>query len=222
MRALVLAQGNGWRWDDYLGGPKQLVCVVDGEPVLHRTVRLLNERGVDDVIVVGPDERFEVEGATLEVLERPAPTGCDQDKFFATHRLWSQENRTVILWGDCFYTDEAMDTITAPDPGLRYFRRPWPSTITGHEWDESFAVSFWPHNHQTVLDAAFAVFQAWCDGTIHTTHIRSHYASTLGLPLDDLSLLVDSPGQTVIDDFTDDFDHPQDYERWIARRALSS
>jgi len=219
VRALVLAQGNGWRWDNYLGGPKQLVCVVDGEPVLHRTVRLLAEHGIEPV-VVGPDESFAVDGALLVTLERPAPTGCDQDKFFATRRLWAPDDRTVLLWGDCFYTEQAMATIVDGADGVHYYRRPGPSAITGHEWDESFAVSFWPHDHDSVCASAARVFQGWCDGLLHTTHIRTHYAATLGFAdddLDDPDLLVDTPGQTIIDDETDDFDYPRDYERWLAR-----
>lgn len=37
--AIVIAAGHATRWGDYRGTPKHLI-EVDGEPILHRTVRL--------------------------------------------------------------------------------------------------------------------------------------------------------------------------------------
>src|SRR5690606_25765723 len=87
MRALILAQGDGKRWQrkdgDYpLGVPKHLV-EVDGEPVLHRLIRLLRNRQVTDVVTVGPgDDRYRVPGAKLITLDDPHPTGTSMDKLF--------------------------------------------------------------------------------------------------------------------------------------------
>lgn len=219
MRALVLAHGNGDRWHGHLGGPKQLVVEVDGEAVLARTVRQLRDRDVAPVLIVAPDERFAL-GAPVVSLANPFPTGCDQDKFFATAHLWNPHGRTTIFWGDCYYTDQAMDMIVAHNlPGLHYFRRPWPSTLTGHAWDESFAVTFTPDTHPHVLAAAARVTDLWARGLLRATHIRTHYAAALGFAdheLDDVARLVDTPHQTVVDDWTDDFDRPEDYERWQA------
>lgn len=229
MRALILAHGDGWRWSDendvpYMGTPKQLVS-MDGEVILHRTVRLLREQGVTDIVVVAPDERFDVPGAE-RVSINPTVTGCDQDKFLATSRLWSTVERTTILWGDVWYSDQAMDTIAAHgDPGVHYFRRPWPSEVTGCEWDESFAISFTPEVHHEVLAAAWQVAFWWKQGSIHTTHMRTHYAAVLGLPgsqWEDPEHVVDTPGQTVIDDWTDDVDSPEEFHRWVTRRADDS
>ena len=90
MRCLLLCQGDGKRWERPdgslpLGLPKHLVPDDTGEPVLHRTVRLLRERGVNDIIVVGPeDARYHCEGAARATLSNPFPTGTSMDKLFGT------------------------------------------------------------------------------------------------------------------------------------------
>lgn len=219
-RALVLAHGDGWRWNDengvpYLGVPKQLI-EIDGETLLCRTVRLLGERA--DTMIVGPDARFAVAGAQLKKLDEPDPCRCEMSKFAATRHLWSPDGRTTIFWGDCYYTEAAMDTILGhAGEDVHYFRRPWPSTLTGHEWDESFAVTFLPEHHAAVMAAAWHVAALLHAGKLPAVHIRTHYARMLGLHdayLDAVTALEHTPHQTVIDDETDDFDTPEDYERW--------
>lgn len=225
MNVLLLAHGDGWRWNGpdgrpYLGVPKQLV-ELDGEVLLERTVRQLLAAGVE-VTVVAPDERFDVSGARRVSIE-PKVSGCDQDKFLATSHLWSDVDRTVIMWGDVWYSDKAVAAIVGHAGGdLHYFRRPWPSEVTGCEWDESFAVSFGPDERERVLRLAWEVAFWWGVGAVHTTHIRTHLAASVDLPgalWADPEAVVDVPCQTVIDDWTDDIDSPEEYERWTQRRA---
>ena len=46
MNVFIMAAGSSKRWtEDY---PKQM-CVVDGEPVIHRTARQLRERGIEPI-----------------------------------------------------------------------------------------------------------------------------------------------------------------------------
>lgn len=47
MRIFILANGKATRWENYMGVDKQLI-VIDGEPLLNRTVRLLKENETDD------------------------------------------------------------------------------------------------------------------------------------------------------------------------------
>lgn len=225
-RVLLLAQGDGRRWETggvpFLGRPKQLV-EIDGEALVHRSARQFTERGCD-VIVVGPDARFLNGHGRLVTLEDPWPVPTDMSKFFATRHLWSESERTVIAWGDVWHSEEAVDLIAGHhDDALHYFRRPGRSTVTGHRWDESFAVSFGPAEHRRVIAVAEEVQQAWSSGNLRRrkgTHlpIRVHYAAAIGAPLDKTAALTSTPGQTVIDDWSDDFDSPEDYRNWVARR----
>ena len=227
MRAILLAQGTGNRWQDasgspYLGRPKQLV-EIDGATLLGRTVRLLTARGVA-VTVVGPDERFRVGGADFATLENPRNPPNDMAKFLNTRHLWSQDGRTLMLWGDCFYTEDAVSKIVNhPESDLHYFRRTGSSDVTGHKWDESFAVTWDAEYSDTVARIAEKVNRDWQSKKIkhrkRAGHIpiRNHQAAALGLPYDRLDLLTKAPNQTVINDWTDDFDSPYDYRSWTGR-----
>ena len=57
MKYYILANGDGKRWGNYMGVPKQLL-EIDGETILHRMVRLLREEGVpkEDIFICGPFE----------------------------------------------------------------------------------------------------------------------------------------------------------------------
>lgn len=228
-RVLILAQGNGSRWNDlhgrpYLDVPKHLVR-VNGETVIGRCERLF-ARWVDDVIVIGPDDdRYrEALCGKYVTLAEPHPTGTVQDEYLATQELWSTAGRTTIVYGDCWYSDEAAEVICSHSgEGIHYFRRPGASRVTGHRWDEGFATSFSPADHVRVVDSAQRVVEAVENGLLKSDHCYHHYAVTLGFT--DISssarlvpALRNTPGQTRIDDWTDDFDHPFEYREWLSRR----
>lgn len=220
-RFLVLAQGQARRWEKPdgtlpLGLPKHLVP-VNGRPLLARTVDQFAAHG--QVIVIGPaDARYRLPGAELVTLLQPYPTGTSMDKLFATQHLWSTSVRTVILWGDCYYSDEAVDAIVdcdSPDP--HWFRRPGPSTITGHPWDESFALSFLPEHHARLLEVAEHVNR---ELPAHRIHMWNHYALWLGANPRDVNSVARTPHQTHIDDFTDDIDTWEQYCSWLGAHTL--
>lgn len=220
MRALVLAQGTGERWTRPDGSmpfnaPKHLI-EIEGETVLSRVCRQLLAAGVQPM-VVGPSEYLPLlpDGAVLEVLDNPHPTGTNMDKLFATEKRWSVVGRTTILWGDCYYTDEAMATIlacTAADP--HWFRRPGKSVITGHRWDETFAFSFLPEHHDEILHLARKVNDSIRHDRIHMWNL---YALYCGVSMSDIGAVYNTPHQTHIDDFTDDFDSWAEYCGWTGR-----
>ncbi len=222
-RVLVLAQGDGRRWDDGSGpafGVRKHLVNVEGETVIGRCVRLFAERGCE-VTVVGPDEDgYRLYGADLVTLEQPHVRGMSMDKFFATSHMWNSDGRTTIVWGDCYYTDDAADLIAACDAdGVHYFRRTGRSSVTGHPHDESFAVSFVAGAHGDVLAAAERVASEVKRGRIKSDHVFHHYAAYLGhADVRPVSAVLDTPGQTVIDDWTDDFDKPSEYLEWLRRR----
>lgn len=214
---LVLAHGSARRWGGFLGAPKQFV-VVDGETLIGRICRQFAAAGCK-VTIVGPDGLPWPEGVRQVELPEPHLTGTEQDKLFATCKLWSKKSRTIILWGDCFYSEAAVESIVTHDSDdLHYWRRSGPSSVTGHRWDESFALSFGPQDHQRVIDAAFVVLELWVRGKVKRDHMFMHYAAALGLPNPaDVTAVVDTPGQTLIDDWTDDFDSPAEWVGWIGR-----
>ncbi len=219
-RVLILAQGDGRRWvrDDGtlpLGVPKHLVT-IEGETLLARQVRLLGDKGLD-VVVVGPDDdRYRVPGSRLVTLADPHPTGTSMDKLVATRHLWHPEGRTTITWGDCYYTEDAIARITAADsPDPHWYRRPGPSAVTGHRWDESFALTFLPEHHDELLALAARLIRELPAPRIHIWNL---YAAYLGRSITNVAEVMNTPHQTHIDDWTDDFDSWREYVGWVGRR----
>ena len=104
-RFVIMADGKGTRWANYMGVPKHLVK-IDGEPIIGRTVRLLNEMmdGKCEVIITSHDERYEFEGSRRH---EPLNNNLEIDRF--TQELIA--DNTCFLYGDTYYTEEALREI---------------------------------------------------------------------------------------------------------------
>ena len=218
MRAIILANGKRERWGDHLGIPKQLI-EIDGEPLLARTIRLLRENGVSNILISGPFPGFGVDSFIPE---------ADIDTIngrLGVRRKWSRVGRTVILLGDVFYSEAAMRTIVEYDGrDMHLFARFGPSALTGKVWAEIFANSFWPEHHAQYEKSMRTVVEMHHRGEIPRGGLWESYLMDHGHLYDGIHAdgTVDNLGNaTVIDDWTDDFDFPGDYdafmERWTAR-----
>lgn len=216
-RALILAAGEGTRWMNHLGAPKHFI-VIDGETLLDRTIRLLHERCVEDVVVVGPkgDDRYQRPGARLVTPDTDPSIGID--KFQSSADLWNTEGRTVLLWGDVFFTDAAMDTILGEQrPSWWAYNRLTPSEITGCRWGEFFAVTMMPADHVRALVTIRHCGSLQAAGMIDRSGGFEWYRAMCGIvgPKVRTRNHVDLGSLTQIDDETDDFDLPSDYVRWM-------
>ncbi len=100
-----MADGKGTRWDNYMGIPKHLI-EIDGEPVIARTVRLINELtgGAAEVIITSHDERYEFVGSKRH---EPLNNNLEIDRF--TSELI--EDDMCFLYGDTYYTEDAIREI---------------------------------------------------------------------------------------------------------------
>lgn len=119
IRFVIMADGKGTRWDNYMGLPKHLV-EIDGEPIISRTVRLLNELTNEDaeIIVTSHDARYEFEGSRRH---EPIDNKLEIDRF--TRELI--EDDTCFLYGDTYYTEESLNRIinTATDDVIFFGNR---------------------------------------------------------------------------------------------------
>lgn len=216
--AIVIADGDGTRWGDYGGRPKHL-AEVDGEPILHRTVRLLQRPDVQ-VWVVGPDDdRYRVPGSNLYVPVHDLGV-FDADKFLNSRQLWHPDGRTLVVYGDVYFTDAAMTRILDhPSGDWTLFARPFASALTGTPYGECFAQSWGSHDtaeHHAALRRIVDLYQR---GIVSRCGGWEHYRAMLHLPDQVMGQhLVGDRRLAVIDDWTDDIDHPYDYDRLIVRR----
>lgn len=106
MRFVIMADGQGTRWNNYMGVPKHL-ALVDGEPVIGRTVRLLRAVAEDsEIIITSHDPRYEFEGA---VRHEPENNIYEIDRF--TKELVCDD--MCFLYGDTVYDEKVLTAIAS-------------------------------------------------------------------------------------------------------------
>lgn len=207
MRAIVIAAGEGSRWGDYTGVPKHLV-EIGGERLINRTARLFAAHG--EVLVVARDERYRTPWSTLE-RPRLDDRNFGADKFLSSRHLWSRDERTLVVYGDVYFTEAAVNTvIRRPEHDWYLFARFGPSSVYGGDRGECFVQSFWPANIGDHLAALRKIVAARRDRCIPEIGGWQHYRAMEGFFLTDHA---QGPRFVEVDDATDDLDYPADYER---------
>lgn len=204
MRVIIACAGPQDKWNGHLGVPSHL-APVEGEPLLHRTVRQALTLTDDVHVTAPPDDRYDVPGAV-----RHWP-GEHSNEYAASRRCWNDEGRTVLMLGDVYFTDAAVRTIgTWGGRAYRVFGRRGASRRTGTPYGEIFAVSWWPEQHP-VLDEHLNRIGDMTKAGWRLLRLMQ------GTPLD--RHVVRARHFTRIDDLTDDLDYPADYARHPVTRA---
>jgi CTP:phosphocholine cytidylyltransferase-like protein len=212
LTAIVLAAGEGTRWGNYTGVPKHLL-EIDGESLIQRTTRQIFPY-VDRTFVVGVDSSYKTDFSELFVPQQKQPA-LEMHKFSSSQSLWSE--RTVILFGDVYYTDEAISTIIQDTEDFTFFLRSGPSSFTQKPYGEIYAFSFWDSIHEKLQETLDVLLNqhdiygagGWSLmrhllGVSHRSRNRDHL--TKGHYIE-------------IDDWTEDFDNPIDFDRWLEART---
>jgi len=231
MRCIIMAAGSGERWrgadgEPFGGVPKHL-CEPDGEPLLTRTTRQLTERGITDVMVSGPAYYAEYVPAHVEVFTPDVLADTDEwlgaTKFANTEPFWNTLGRTIICYGDVWFSDAGLDTILASD------EREWlnwcrftgskTNTLPGHRsFGENWAVSFWPEHHGRYRDAIKAAAEAHRAGQLKRSGGWEIARAMAGATGEAMRFHRRYPCYRYIDDRTEDFDKPEDFDAWQATR----
>ncbi|MFG3090679.1 hypothetical protein ACGGAI_23945 [Streptomyces antibioticus] len=216
---IVICAGEATRWGGHRGTAKHLLA-PEGERLIDRTVRLAREHGAGRVLIVSKpgDSRYEVDGAD-RADARLEPRNGDADKFLSSRHLWDPEQRTVILYGDCWFDDDAMAGILADERReWLLWCRPGPSKVTGATSGECFAVGFWPEHHPEYEAALLRVASLWRAGIIGRCGGWETYRAMNGAPDGELRKHRMYGRYETVGGWTEDFDKPLDYERWLDRR----
>jgi hypothetical protein len=212
VRIIIAAAGPQDKWGGYLGVPSHL-APIDGRPLLHRTVgqALCYSR---DVHVTGPpgDERYNIPGTRWHERDLSHPS-----EYHSTRDLWSDTGRTVLVYGDVYFTDEAMQRIAAEsDTGFRAFGRSGASRQTGCRYGEFFAASWWPDDHASIEQHLAVALRQRTSGTSRRPVCWLLLNSMQCRPAG--NRLHRPPWWVEIDDLTEDFDFPADYDHHPAAR----
>lgn len=220
---IIPAAGSGDRWGDFTGVPKQLV-VVGGTPVIVRTVEGATRHGAHRVYVTVPQPGWLPGVEEFEWPVEVEPARFEADRFLNCHELWSTDGRTVILYGDVYFSESALTQILASDLGtFTVFGRRSRSWITGCRHGEIFALGWPSTENDLVLTQLRRLVGLQAAQVIHRSLGWELYRAMSGA--DDAHIEDPRFGHpdrfVLVDDWTDDFDTPEELLEWNARRALS-
>jgi choline kinase len=194
MKYVIMAAGNGKRWNNYLGVPKHLIK-INNETLLERTTRLLKENDVYDFVITGSDERYSQYGELIPQTKND----CEIDRF--EESIINDE--VCYLYGDVYYTEKAIKIITnTKTKDIVFF---------GSE-DEIFAVKI--KNINLFLKHKRKVKELFLENKINRCIGWEIYRSINNIPFDEHII---NKKYVKILDGTDDIDYPEDYEKFKSK-----
>lgn len=209
MRVIIPAAGEGTRWNNFRGTQKHLTN-IEGQSLINRTIDQFS-KFTDDILVIS-----KYETGIKAVVKHPLEGNWnDAAKLYSSVHLWSS-NRTIIAFGDVWFSDEAVQTIATNKDAIQFFMRPGPSKITGKMYKEIFALSFDGEQKEFVRNTLEQVIIENNKGP-GTYLLYKKIRKLDGLRVKDH--FKNNGNYIKIDDWTEDFDHPHDLERWEKRRS---
>lgn len=104
MQYVIMSDGKGTRWNNYLNITKQQI-VIDGENLLERMARQIKNFDKDAKIIISShNPNHKVDGCMLYASE-------DEDTFKRMYLYEKINKPTVFLYGDTYYEDNVIETI---------------------------------------------------------------------------------------------------------------
>ena len=206
-KVIIAAAGEGERWKNYFNVPKHLV-EIEGEILLHRIYRQFKQY-TDDIVIIAKDERYQVGDCNVE-----APLSgewLDFGKIYSSNHLWS-DDRTIIVYGDVYFTDDAVQTIMSNTDPYKFFLRKGRSKYGAKKHGEIFAFAFSGGMNETIKQYINELVENKQGGAgtwrlylhMHNiTHKRDYFKTD---------------AYVEINDWTDDFDYPRDLIVWKKMR----
>lgn len=190
---VIMADGLGLRWKNYTGTPKHLVK-VNGMTLLERTTMLLKKYSpACEVIITTHNSQYETEGA---VLYEPKNNELEIDRF--TSELIDDD--VCFLYGDTYYSENAIEQIVnCKADDIVFFGTE--KSIVGIKIKDG---KLFRHHVDRVRDLYLKGEISQCIGW-------QVYLSFCDLPLQEKQI---AEKFVLINDFTKDFNTPQDLEEF--------
>ena len=117
MKYIILANSNDKTFDI----PRQLV-EVNGEPIIKRTIRLLKENGVKDILITARDKRFDGLGAKrYEPINSNYDYSTGKGYWLNAFPFEIMNEPICFIWGDVYFSDEAIKTIVETETDSTLF-----------------------------------------------------------------------------------------------------
>jgi mannosyltransferase OCH1-like enzyme len=208
-KIIIMAAGSGGRWKNYLGIPKQLV-EVGGESLLARTIMLLKEARQTDITLTVPSKGFYGNLGVKEVVGR----GKGEMSRFLNVK---DAEDALFLYGDVYYTEDAMHRILTNRESPKVFARPRIGLGIGRGIQEMFALQMSKEWFELAKKLKTEKFSGGAGWTLYL------YATEGVIENNDLArgkLITSRAGHCPyffpIVDITDDFDRSEDYDVFIS------
>jgi choline kinase len=209
MRIIIAAGGKAERWKNYRNTTKHLV-VVEGEVLLERTIRQF-KKYTDDIIIIS-NEDYIFEGTQLE---KPLEGDWyDFGKIYSSHHLWSND-KTFIIYGDVYFTDEAVEKIMTSEGDYKFFLRSSASKLTYKKYGEVFGLAFSGNMNDKIKENIETLISQKKRGA-GTWELYYYMHNITGVSK--VKQTFKMGGYIEIDDWTDDFDTPEDILNWESNR----
>jgi len=210
IQILVLCNGDGTRWNNYLNAPKQLAPLSSSnESLIERTIRLCATHGIQlqDIVIVSGDDRLKKIPTNHFI---PKSGKWITETLLNTEQLWKEQ--TVVLLGDVFYSSNTLNQILNDIHTFAVYGRNGRSTYNYKRWSEIFALRFSQSIHTKIkehLSKTVANAHAGGRGKLWEFH-----QSIADAALDKYH----STGNHFIEmnDWTDDIDSPAEYRQNLA------
>lgn len=197
MKIVILAAG-GKKWD-------RTSIMIEGENILARVIRQLAERGERDVsLSLGTGNALELPGATKIINEL---TGNDLGCIYGI----KDHGFDLYLFGDVYFTDAALDAILSGD--TEFYGRT--KTSGTKHYGEMFALKGTPRLMATLEE----MWQQRKRGEIPRLWSWDLYSRIQGK---DFYKHRNTGNFTEIFDETEDFDKPEELDRWLSHYGKRS
>lgn len=199
MKYVIMAAGHSTRWKSAI--PKQM-AIVNYEPVLYRTVRLLRSRGIEPIVTARHAGQWNIFN---EFITSPNEVEID--------RIWGARSLcpAIFLYGDCYYSTSAIDTIVSNEQDWAFFGRRTRSRIKPH--GELFAIKA----NSYVIRVAKQLRADYLSGVVDRCIGWDLFWRCIGMHTRIRTRRVMSQARlTEINDETDDFDSVREYRRFLA------
>lgn len=200
MKYVIMADGDMKRWNMVCGIPKHMVK-IGNETLLERLVRQLHAVESDcQIIITSHNSSYQVAGA---VRYEPQNNRMEIDRF-----TWELiEDDVCFLYGDTYYTDEAVRIICETKTNEMYFIG-----------TESSIVAVKAHSAQLLRYHITRVKDAFLAGECDDCRGWQVYQSYTEQPFDHLQI---EKSFTKLSDETCGFNTWQDYQNFLKRRNMS-
>lgn len=190
MKYIIMADGKGTRWNNFNNIPKHFI-EINGEKIIFRTVRLLNEMDPDcSVTVTSHDPRYDIPGSTRH---EPSNNILEIDRF--TEELL--ENDICFLYGDTYYSEDALRLIIGTEADSLMFFGNSRSIIAVKIKDAAVFKKHFDRIRELFLSGKISrcvgwqIYESFTGGDLESRHINGSFVT--------------------IDDSSRDFNSPDDY-----------